>query len=153
MRTVAVRLVLLAAAALLLASCALSRGEGPAATSTAVPVAPGAPMPGPSEGPAPAVSIKGNLSDVRAAAEGEALGTIRVEGEKVAGNQYGRADLRITTRTQIFAQQGEQLVQVRFEVLRFGDMVEATMTGPIMESWPVRAEASQVVILGRMPQN
>lgn len=108
MRAVVVTLILLAAAVLLPAGCGVSRGEGPAATGTAVLVVPGTPMPLPSLGRAPSISIKGNLSDVRTVAQGEALGTIRVEGEKVPGNQYGRADLRITAQTQIFEARGDQ---------------------------------------------
>jgi len=135
--------VALLALALALSACATAQGMSPAASST----------PQPDEGSAPAVTIKGNLSDVRAEARGDVLGVIRVEGEKIAGNQYGRADLRITGETQLFEQQGEQLVPVDFAALEFGEMVEATMAGPVMESWPVQATASQVIILARMPKN
>ncbi len=149
MRTTIVRLVAIAMLALLLAACGTAQGQAPVATSTP----PATPLPEPGEGSAPGVTIRGNLSDVRAAAQGDTLGFIRVEGEKIAGNQYGRAELRITGATQVFEKQGQRLVQVDFGALEFGETVEATMIGPIMESWPVQAAASQVIILARMPKN
>lgn len=155
MRTIVIKLAVVSALALSLAGCGTARGMAPEATTTPGPL-PNCtlePTPDQGEGSAPAITIKGNLSEVRTA-EGEGiLGVIRVEGEKIEGNEYGRADLRITTDTRIFESKDGELVPVDFAALEFGQFVEAKMVGPIAESWPVQAKAGEVVILLRAPKN
>ena len=156
MRTIVIKLAVVSALALSLAGCGTARGMAPEATTTPGPL-PNCtlePTPDQGEGSVPAITIKGNLSEVRTAEEGEEiLGVIRVEGEKVEGNVYGRADLRITTDTKLFESQDGELVPVDFAALEFGQFVEAKMVGPIAESWPVQAKAGEVVILLRTPKN
>lgn len=100
------------------------------------------------------VDIQGNISEVQpAAAAGDRLGTIRIEGEKIAGNEYDKAVVSVTRSTQILKQDGDALVPVGFEALSFGDTVTAKFTGQVRESYPVQATASRIEILFKAPRN
>ena len=100
-----------------------------------------------------AYDIKGNISDVQAATQEGQLGRIRVEGEKIQGNKYTRAVVTITQDTRIREQKDGQLVDATFEALEFGELVQVTFSGPVLESFPVQAGASEVIILNHMPRN
>lgn len=112
------------------------------------------PAPEPSGGEPARVDIKGNISDVQAAAPGsDRLGTIRIEGEKIAGNTYDKAVVTVTKDTEILRKEGDALVAADFSALSFGDTVTAEFTGPVLESYPVQAGARRIVILAEMPNN
>lgn len=79
---------------------------------------------------------------------GDMLGTILIEGEVEPDTSHDRASVTITNQTQIFdGRTGEQQA-IGFEALQMGQRVEARFVGPVLESYPVQAGASQVVILG-----
>ena len=104
--------------------------------------------------PSPDYDIQGNISDVQPA-DGQpkdVLGRIRIEGEKVAGNQVDKAVVTVSTATRIWEKTGDGYVPAAWENLKFGATVTAKFTGPVMESYPVQASAAEIVILARMPQ-
>jgi len=97
--------------------------------------------------------MQGNISEVHPAAPGEqALGTIRVEGEKIEGNAFDVAVVTITRRTRIWERTAAGYVTAGWDDLQFGATVTIQTTGVVRESWPVQVDAEEVVILYRMPQ-
>lgn len=103
------------------------------------------------EGPALPVDITGNISDVQPGS-GELLGTIRVEGEKIEGNAYDKAVVRITAETRLWEQTADGYIPATIDDFQFGATVTASFTGPVMESYPVQANAAEVTLLYRTPQ-
>jgi LPXTG-motif cell wall-anchored protein len=59
----------------------------------------------------------------------------------------------VTDETEILEQRGEDLVAVSFEVLRVGQIVEATYAGPVAESYLTQGVAGRIVILDRDQSN
>lgn len=134
--------------ALLLAACTPSvpvqtDGSGTPANAPAAPAAP-------EETPA-AADIRGRVTEHHRSATGEPpLGTIRVEGTLEGGTRYDKASVRITRDTVIVKGRGGR--RMPFNSLTVGALVEATFTGPVAESYPVQATASEIVILeGEQP--
>ncbi|MHB1318349.1 MAG: hypothetical protein ACYCYF_07015 [Anaerolineae bacterium] len=103
------------------------------------------------EGPALPVDITGNISDVQPGS-GDVLGSIRIEGEKIEGNPYDKAVVRITGDTRLWEKTADGYIPATFDDLQFGATVTASFTGPVMESYPVQATAAEVTLLYRMPQ-
>ena len=103
------------------------------------------------EGPAMPVDITGNISDVQPGS-GDVLGRIRIEGEKIEGNDYDKAVVTITPETRLWEQTADGYIPATFDDLQFGATVTAAFTGPVMESYPVQATAAEVTLLYRMPQ-
>ena len=136
--------------ALLLAGCTPSApvktdgpgGPAPAEIPAATPPAPATP---PEETPA-GVDIRGRITQLHRSATGEPpLGSIRVEGELSADTRHDKASIRITRDTKIVKGRGGQ--RVPFNSLTVGTLIEANFIGPVAESYPVQATASEVVIL------
>lgn len=134
--------------ALLLAGCTPSApvktdgpgGPAPAEIPAATP---------PEETPAGA-DIRGRITELHRSATGEPpLGSIRVEGALEADTRHDKASIRITRDTKIVKGRGGQ--RMPFNSLTVGTLVEATFIGPVAESYPVQATASEVVILGDGP--
>lgn len=127
---------------LLLAGCAQ-----PAEPTFPVPGGPA----GGVEGPALPVDITGNISDVQPGS-GDLLAIVRIEGEKIEGNDYDKAIVKITSETRIWEQTADGYIPASIGDLQFGATVTAAFTGPVMESYPVQATAAEVTLLYRMPQ-
>jgi hypothetical protein len=107
----------------------------------------GAEEPPPAAGPADVRGTVTNLTMGEAGA-GDRLGTILIEGEIEEDTSHDRASVTITNQTQIFDARTGERQAIGFEALQMGQRVEARFTGPVMESYPVQASASEVVILG-----
>ena len=132
--------------ALLLSACTPSvpvqtDGSRPAGTPAPAPAAPASPAEIPAR-----VDIRGRITQHHRSVQGEPpIGTIRVEGTLEAGTSYDKASVRITRDTRIFKGRGGR--RMPFNSLTVGTLVEATFTGPVAESYPVQATASEIVIL------
>lgn len=97
--------------------------------------------------------IRGVITALTPAGEpGAALGSVRIEGAKQPDTRYDKASVRITPETRVFQQLGDFRRPLTFADLALGDKVEARFTGPVAESYPVQATASEVVILFRLGQ-
>ncbi|MDI7275648.1 MAG: hypothetical protein QME94_06685, partial [Anaerolineae bacterium] len=130
-------LILLVILALVMAGCSAARPSSPATPPPDTPTA-----------EAPTMTIEGVISNVQpAAAGGEILGTIRVEGEKNPNNEYDRAELTISKDTVLRSEESGTSAQVGFDALEFGQFVKARFVGPVLESYPVQARAVEVVII------
>jgi hypothetical protein len=99
--------------------------------------------------PAPTTSpaIRGSITNRNAGAGGDIVGSVLVEGQVEADTSFDKASIAITAKTQIFEQVGSERRLVTFEALQVGRTVEAWFEGPVAESYPVQATASDIVIL------
>lgn len=133
--------------ALLLAACTPSapvQTDGPGSPAPTAPPSPAPPAAMPPE--ESSIDVRGRITEHHRSATGEPpVGTIRVEGTTEAGVAYDKASVRITRDTRIFKGRGGR--RMPFNSLTIGTLVEATFTGPVAESYPVQATASEVVIL------
>jgi hypothetical protein len=89
--------------------------------------------------------IRGTITDI---ALNDNTITILVEGEQTADTSFDRASVTVTEQTSIMKHISEhERHQVTIDALERGANVEACFTGPVLESYPVQATASEVVIL------
>lgn len=78
----------------------------------------------------------------------EVLGSILIEGELEEDTSFDRANVTVTEDTRIYVQRDGERMEVDFLDLTVGQYVEASFTGPVAESYPVQATASEIVVLG-----
>ncbi|MCH7483818.1 MAG: DUF3221 domain-containing protein [Chloroflexi bacterium] len=91
--------------------------------------------------------IRGVITSISDGA-GDVIGSVRIEGAIDQDTGYDKAVVRAESDTKVFRQSWEQLIETTFADLTVGQTVEAWFTGPIAESYPVQAKASQIVIVG-----
>jgi beta-N-acetylhexosaminidase len=93
-------------------------------------------------------AIRGSITNRNAAGgQGGLVGSVLVEGNIEGDTQFDKASIAITSETQIFEQVEQERRPATFEALQVGQKVEAWFTGPVAESYPVQAVASDIVIL------
>lgn len=97
--------------------------------------------------PASPPAIRGSITQRSAGSGGDLLGSILVEGQTEEGTSFDKASIAITGNTRIFEQIGQNRQQTTFAALQVGRQVEAWFDGPVAESYPVQATASDIVIL------
>lgn len=97
------------------------------------------------------VDIRGTIVEKGAAGtQGQTdnvIGFLQIEGKLEADTQYDQAMVTVTNATRIVEQVDGAQRSVTFDTLQVGQTVEVQFTGPVMESYPVQATASEVVIL------
>ena len=86
--------------------------------------------------------IRGLITDVNRSAE-----VVLVEEDPSDKWGSDKGNFTVTNETEILERQGGKLTPASFEVLRVGQMVEATYSGPIAESYPSQGTAGRIVIL------
>ncbi len=59
----------------------------------------------------------------------------------------GKGAFTVTDQTEIYWQQGEELIPATFDELGVGQLVAAEYTGPVAESYPSQGTAGSIVIL------
>lgn len=95
--------------------------------------------------------IRGNITNIHrggdAAGNDKLLGTIMIEGVKEADTNFDKASVRVTNETRIFDRRGKERKSASFETLKTGQKVAARFIGPVAESYPVQATASEITIL------
>ena len=95
-----------------------------------------------------AADIRGYISSMQAAESGgDLLGTIMIEGVREADTAHDKASVNVTRQTAISEQREGRRMPATFDSLRIGARVQARFAGPVMESYPVQATASEVIIL------
>jgi hypothetical protein len=92
-------------------------------------------------------AIRGTITSRNAGAGDDRVGSILVEGQVEADTSFDKASIAITAKTRIFEQVGPELRPTTFEALQMGRPVAAWFDGPVAESYPVQATASDIVIL------
>ncbi|GAB4544858.1 MAG: hypothetical protein Fur0020_14080 [Thermodesulfovibrionia bacterium] len=73
-----------------------------------------------------------------------AIGMIVVEGE---GRGFDKASIKITKDTKVFTDDGRHKRPTNFSELMIGQDVEVSFVGPVFQSYPVQAEAREVIII------
>ena len=98
--------------------------------------------------PAPA-DVRGAITSLTLAegGAGDVMGTILIEGVLEEDTSHDRASVTVTNQTLILDNRSGESQAMGFQVLEVGQRVEARFTGPVMESYPVQATASEIVIL------
>jgi hypothetical protein len=74
-------------------------------------------------------------------------GSVLIVGKIQDGTSVDKAFVTVTDKTRIYVQTAQGRRQVDFSYLGVGRTVAATFTGPVAESYPVQATASDIVIL------
>lgn len=78
----------------------------------------------------------------------EVSGTsVLIENDPLEESGSDKASVEITPDTRISRQQGQDQVPATPEDLEAGQLVEATFSGPVAESYPVQATAGSMLIL------
>jgi endonuclease/exonuclease/phosphatase family metal-dependent hydrolase len=93
--------------------------------------------------------IRGKITSLnRANAERErVVGTLLIEGVKESDTNVDRASVSVTKETRIVDRRGKERGTATFDDLKTGQKVEVRFLGPVMQSYPVQATASEIVIL------
>ena len=98
-----------------------------------------------------APDIRGNISQIRRGDLNEGkkgiIGFVLVEGDIEEDTKFDKALITVTDKTSIYKQIGSDRHSVAFEKLDPGQKVEAWFTGPVMQSYPARGSAMEIVIL------
>jgi|SRR5215204_663412 len=63
------------------------------------------------------------------------------------GSGSDKGSFTVTGQTEILRQQGEELIPAAFGDLKVGQLVAATYTGPVLESYPSQGGVGSIVIL------
>ena len=79
---------------------------------------------------------------------GDVIGSVRIEGAIAPDTTYDKAVVRVEGDALLFRQVGNAMTEITFADLTVGQPVAAWFTGPVAESYPVQAKASQIVIVG-----
>lgn len=101
--------------------------------------------------PSAGADIRGTITDIYQAdaqsREEGIVGSVLIEGVIEEDTEFDRASVTITDKTRIFEQKGQERLPVTFDSLKIGQRVQARFTGGVLESYPVQATASEIVIL------
>jgi hypothetical protein len=94
----------------------------------------------------PGNGIRGEITEVSRSAK-----VVLVEEDP--SDEWGSAkgEFAVNDETEILEERDGDLAPVAFEVLRVGQLVEATYTGPVAESYPTQGIAGRIVILEGSP--
>ena len=94
--------------------------------------------------------LKGRMQSISSADKKvRAKGILRavlVQASKEAA-QFDKVSVKVTVKTLLFRHDGEQRQPVNFDDLKVGQDVEVWFAGPLLQSYPVQAEARQIGIL------
>lgn len=103
---------------------------------------------GSANGDTQGVSIRGSVIAVGDYDEGKGR-LILVEGTKESDTQYDKASITVPKNAKMYAMTDGKKKKASVTELRSGQRVEVVFTGPVRESYPVQAEAKEVVITDR----
>lgn len=97
-----------------------------------------------------AADIRGKVTSIRRAdaqnRERGILGSVLVEGALEDDTSFDKASVTVTDKTRIFEQKGKNRRPATFKSLKKGQGVQVRFIGPVMQSYPVQATASEIVI-------
>jgi hypothetical protein len=72
---------------------------------------------------------------------------VLIEGEKEEDTRFDKASLTVTAETLLFIKQGKERKTAELADFKVGQKAEARITGPVMESYPVQAQAAEITVL------
>jgi len=88
------------------------------------------------------IDIRGTVTNITIFGD---TATILVEGERETDTYYDKASIRIDQKTLITKTPLSRAIDI--SEISIGNKVEATFTGPVLESYPVQAVAKLVNII------
>ena len=91
----------------------------------------------------PENSIRGEITELSRSAE-----VVLVEEDPSDQSGSAKGEFAVDGATEILERRDGDLAPVAFEELRVGQVVEATYSGPVAESYPTQGVAGRIVILG-----
>lgn len=98
-----------------------------------------------------AAYIKGTITNIhradRQGREKSIIGFILIEAVSEKYTKFDKAFISITDKTHIFEQKERDRRLVTFEALEIGQRAKAQFAGPVAQSYPVQAQALEIVIL------
>lgn len=96
----------------------------------------------------PKADVRGQVTKVTPSRAKGVVGSILVEGSKEKDTQHDKASVRLTSTTKFYkwSSNGKK-VEAKFGDVTEGSKVQCVFTGPVAESYPVQAVASEVIIL------
>ena len=75
------------------------------------------------------------------------VGAMLIKGTKEKDTAYDQAAVSVPTTAKVYRWVKGKKLDAKFGDIKKGDRVQATFTGPVLESFPVQAKASEVIIL------
>ena len=87
-------------------------------------------------------SIRGEITEVSRSAQ-----VVLVEEDPSDESGSAKGEFAVDGETEILEQRDGDLAPIAFEKLRVGQVVEATYSGPVAESYPTQGIAGRIVIL------
>lgn len=96
------------------------------------------------------VDVRGPITHISRAegqGRGGVLARILIEGAKEPDTEVDKASVTVTAETGLFIRMGGERKPAGLAALEEGQKVEASFTGPVMESYPVQATAAEITIL------
>ena len=90
----------------------------------------------------PENSVRGAITEVSRSAE-----VVLVEEDPSDESGSAKGEFAVDGETEILDQRDGDLAPAAFEELRVGQVVEATYSGPVAESYPTQGVAGRIVIL------
>ena len=93
--------------------------------------------------------ISGIVTNIQTGDTPERPSAIRIETNPAETSGSPKMVLAVTRETRVLdGRTGGEPRSIEKDALRVGDRVEAWVTGPVMESYPSRATAEAIVLLG-----
>jgi hypothetical protein len=89
-------------------------------------------------------SVRGSITDIFTDISGTEV-LVEASPANESGSDKGYFD--VSSETQIFQQRGGEVFPATFDDLQLGQLVVATYTGPILQSYPPRGTAGSITIL------
>jgi hypothetical protein len=91
--------------------------------------------------------VTGVVTQVSATEGPAAIGTLRVEENPADSSGSAKYVLTVTHETMLVVRPGELSEEIGFGDMVVGQRVQAWITGPVRESYPMQATASHVLVL------
>ena len=88
-------------------------------------------------------SIRGEITSVSRSAQ-----VVLVEEDPSDESGSAKGEFAVDGETEILEQRDGDVAPITFEELRVGQVVEATYSGPVAESYPTQGIAGRIVLLG-----
>jgi beta-N-acetylhexosaminidase len=95
----------------------------------------------------PKADVRGVVKRVTGLRGKGLVGNLLVEGAKEKDTQYDKASVTLTSETKIYRWKDGKKAEAKFGDVKEGCKVQCVFTGPVAESYPVQAKASEVIIL------
>ncbi len=93
--------------------------------------------------------VTGEVTQVSAVQGPDAIGSLRVEENPADSSGSAKYVLTVTPATVLVGRPGGVTEEVGFGEMVVGQRVQAWITGPVRESYPMQATASHVLVLER----